>query len=198
MLRELVQRISERRELPIEVEDIRQAIIETGVVQRIKIIPWNMDPDELQGVFYQYEYIPAPYAQPELLTTICYSDQMELPWQRVVCCKEMIHIFDDEIGKTDTAEDVDGLLEKILGPLSTEDYGIVDFQATLDKLALYQCLALLFPAAARQDALTAIERGTETVNSVSKQANLPTSLTALILQDDWPRIVENLFDGKLG
>jgi hypothetical protein len=36
-----------------------------------------------------------------------------------------------------------GLIEKIIGPLSTEDFGLADLMAAKDKPAVYQAAALI-------------------------------------------------------
>lgn len=46
--------------------------------------------------------------------------------------------------KTKAPEELDGLIDKILGPLSTEDFGLSDLTAARDKIATYQAIALVF------------------------------------------------------
>jgi hypothetical protein len=69
-------------------------------------------------------------------------------WQRLVCAKELIHVMDGNAEKTNTSDELQGLIDKIIGPLSTEDFGLADLMAAKDKLAIYQALGVIFPDAA--------------------------------------------------
>lgn len=126
--------------------------------------------------------------RPRSVTHIVYTTQVPVAWQRVICAKELVHIFDRKAEKTDTPDEVSELIEKILGPLSTEDYGFADLQAAADRLALYQCLPLLFPTAALGQAKAAIDSGEMTVEQVAEAACIPLGFVRLILSDDWEKL----------
>jgi hypothetical protein len=56
--------------------------------------------------------------------------------------------MDGNAEKTNTSDELQGLIDKIIGPLSTEDFGLADLMAAKDKLAIYQALGVIFPDAA--------------------------------------------------
>jgi hypothetical protein len=100
----------------------------------------------------------------------------------------LVHIFDRRAEQTDKPEEVSELIEQILGPLSTEDYGFADVQAAADRLALYQCLPLLFPHAALRQAKTAVRSGDRTIDQVAEAACIPLQFVRLMLTEEWEKL----------
>jgi hypothetical protein len=194
MFSRLVEYFSETTELPIEIPDIRTKIVEFGIQDEIIFFPQDMDPGKLRGVYYQYTTRNAVYGDAILCSLIVYSSRLSIEWQRVVCCKELIHILDGQAERTKTPEEVLGLVDKLLGPLSTEDFGIADFMAAKDRLALYQALALLFPAAARREAVQRLASGEDDIESIAEWACLPIALARVVMSDDWPELSSGLLN----
>jgi hypothetical protein len=192
-LKQLLERFDPIRVLPVEIPELRAAIMQIGFQDEIRFIPCaKMNPAQLRGVFYQFTRHPAPYAAPEFWTLIIYSSLMSQEWQRLVCAKELIHVMDGKAEKTKTPEELQGLIDKIIGPLSTEDFGLADLMAAKDKLAVYQALGVIFPDAARDDALQAIGNGSKTRQQVMEQASIPMQFVNLVLADEWPSIKKDI------
>lgn len=180
--------------MPVEIDEIASHL--TAVGCQDKIIFYSdaeMDPSVLRGVHYRYTVHTGAYSAPEFTTLIVYSEKLPLDWQRIVCCKELIHTCDDPVERTSTEEEVQGLLEKLLGPFSTENFGVADIMATKDKLALYQALAVLFPDAARQQALHQVQQGA-TAEKIAGWIVLPEALVLLVIGDNWPSLREFLIN----
>ncbi|MFA5957025.1 hypothetical protein [Hyphomicrobium sp.] len=185
----LIEHFAHIEELPIEIDEIRGAILDLGIQDGIKIAGRSADPAKVWGAFYQYTTHAAVYAQPDFHTLIVYNEKLPIPWQRVVCCKELVHIFDRAEERTSSVEAVAALTAKLLGPMSSDDFGYDDIMALKDKTALYECLPLLFPQAAREKARLAIEEGRHTIKSISESASLPVPFVDLILSDAWPSLI---------
>lgn len=191
-LQRLLERFDFLRELPVEIPEMRDAIVDLGNQDDIRFIPCDkMNPAQLRGVFYQFTHRPRMYGDPVLCTLIIYSSQMSKEWQRLVCAKELIHVLDGKAERTKTPDELQGLIDKIIGPLSTEDFGLADVMAAKDKLAVYQALAVIFPDAARADALKALENGM-TKQQVMERASIPTQFVNLVLADEWPAIKKDI------
>lgn len=103
-----------------------------------------------------------------------------------------MHILDSETEKTETLAELDGLLNRLLGPLSSEDFDIFDIMAAKDRLALYQAIPFVFPEAARQDAINAIRSGRLTEEQVAVRACVPLRFIRLALTDEWPELIKDL------
>lgn len=175
-------------DLPVEIDDVVQAIVQLDLQDEVYLFPVNSDPSELRGAIRQFRYSPGVYADPQSVTHIVYTTQVPLSWQRVICAKELVHIFDRKAEKTDTPDEVSELIEKILGPLSTEDYGFADLQAAADRLALYQCLPLLFPPKALAKAKEAVSSGVMTVEQITEVVCMPEGFVRIMLSDDWEKL----------
>jgi hypothetical protein len=185
-LEKLIDAFSNRTELPVEIPEVRDEIVRMGFQDEVVFVHQPMDPGKLRGIYYQYTKHSAPYSEPILCTLIIYSSLLSMEWQRLVCGKEIIHVMDRQAGKTHTPGEVTGLVDKLLGPLSTEDFGLADFMAAVDKLALYQALAILFPDAARVQALDEMSAGATTIEDIAAWASLPLPLVKTVMSAQWP------------
>ena len=159
-----------------------------GCQDEIYLFPADCDPTLVRGVFRQFRYRKTLYGEPTWVTHIAYSKNVPVEWQRVICAKELVHIFDPDSTKTDTDEEVNGLLDKLVGPLSTEDYGMADLQAAKDRLALYQCLPLLLPKASLDIAREQVRTGQKTEQEVADWALIPLRLVSLMLSEHWENL----------
>ena len=193
MLKKLIEKFRAVEKLPIEIDEIRNAVLSLGVQDRVIFCAdAEMAVSRLRGVFYQYRQRSLPYGDPDNITLIVYPEKVPVAWQRVICCKELIHLFDHQVERTDTVEELDGLIKRLLGPLSADDLSIFDLMAAKDHLALYQAIPLLFPLAARTRILSDIESGAKTLQQVADEACLPLEVIILGTSDEWPRLSEDL------
>ena len=188
MFKNLLTHFRGRVKLPVDVGEISDFLIRSGCQDSIILHPEELDAKELRGTFVQYTTHAGAYSAPEFVTLIIYPQNAPLAEQRIICGKEIIHLCDGKIARTNTADEVDALIDKLLGPLSTEDYGLADIMASVDRLALYQALALLFPMAARDVAIERIAEGVATVETIAAWAMLPIPVVRLILSDEWIEI----------
>jgi len=109
MLARIIERLSTIDKLPVEVTDVRDVIIGSGIQDKIIFCPDNkMDCRKLLGAYYQYTTRPTIYGDPQFVSLIVFSSNQDVDWQRMICCKEMVHILDDEAEKTNTVEELDG------------------------------------------------------------------------------------------
>ncbi len=192
-IKRLLDATSKISEQPIEIDDLAKIIVEFGCQDKIIFHPdKELNENHIRGIFYQYTTRPGVYAEPELVTLIIYSANQEVEWQRLVCCKELVHWGDKEIEKTSTAETLDELLDKILVPFSTENFGIADIMASKDKLATYIALGILFPPLAREEAIASLESGEKTIEQVATWVGLPVRLVEVVINERWPKLFEIL------
>lgn len=192
-LKNLLAAVDTLEEMPIEIEELAAKLVEVGCQDDIIFHPDpEMNPSVLRGIHYKYSRHAGVYSEPIFTTLIIYSERLPLEWQRVVCCKELIHTCDDPVERTNREDEVQGLLDKLLGPLSTENFGVADIMAHKDKLALYQALMILFPDNARNQALVGIRDRGDTPEKVARWMGLPIDLVKLVLDEDWPLLRETL------
>lgn len=192
MLRDLVEKFRDRVELPIEIDEVRDAIIGTGIQDKIVFSEEDMDTGKLKGVLYQWHEHQGVYSEPIFTSLIAYPKDVELEWQRAICAKELVHICDRQIVRTKTPEMVEELAEKLVGPFETNSEGLADLMASVDKLAQYQYLDLLFPKAARETARQKIATGTAIISDIADWAVLPEEHVAMALGENWEAVSEML------
>lgn len=185
MLKELIKKFEQHTSLPIEVSDIAEVIIDAGIQDDIHFVPVDADTSIIRGAFVRFHYRPGVYAEPAFVAHISFNANESPEWQRVICCKEMIHLFDSELERTDTPDEVPEFLDKLLGPLSNDSYGVTDIMASKDRLALYQCLPLLLPKAALEIARSAVSNGEKTTEEIAEWAGMPLDLVTLMLDQQW-------------
>jgi len=130
------------------------------------------------------------YSEPSLKTLIIYSQNVSLEWQRMICAKELVHVCDSRLSKAMTEEELEDLLSRLLGKASSEDFELADFRAAVDRIALYEGLAILFPNSAREHALDLLSKGETTLALVANWIGLPVQLVAFVLSDKWPDVVK--------
>jgi hypothetical protein len=192
MIKDLVEEFAGRSELPIEVHEITTVVREKHYQDELFLKPVDAQSGALLGMFHQYNRSVAVYAEPVLVTEILYNKNVSVEWQRVVCCKELVHLSDKLTERVSKLDEVDRLVEKLLGPLSSEDYGFTDLVAAKDKLALYQCLPLLFPYTSVIIGREALSTGRKTLDEIADWAQVPVDLIKFMLDEGWDRISQEL------
>jgi hypothetical protein len=192
MLRRLVEKFQDRTELPIEIEEIRDALIELGVQDKIIFSDEDLDTSRLRGAYYQWCEHHSPYGEPVLTTLIVYPTNEDTDWQRAICAKELVHVCDKQIVKTQTPDMVEELALKVVGPFETRSATPADLMAAVDKLAQFQGLSLLFPLAARRIARERIASGERTFEQEAKWAGIPVEYARLVLDESWDKLSELL------
>jgi hypothetical protein len=194
-VKRLAQIFENERSMPIELPELAAAVVNVLLVQdEIVFSPQDMDPELCKGAYNQYTHHTAPYSPPVWVSLIVYSNRVDIPWQRMVCCKELMHVLDKQEYKTRTPEEVEGLSEKLLGKSAVDSFGLADFQAAEDRFALYRALAVIFPPAAREDAISSIKSGEKTVSEIAAQVSIPKPLLEFALRDNWPQIRQDILD----
>jgi hypothetical protein len=186
MLKTIIDGLKGRTALPIQVSEIADAITRSGCQDIIYFKGIDGEsPTHIHGAFWRYTRRPGVYADPEYIALIPYNLNDTLAWQRVTCCKEMVHLFDSDLERTDKAEEVVELLDRLLGRMSTDDFGIVDLMAGKDKLALYYSLPLLLPKAALDIARAEVSEGRKMTEDIALEAGMPLGLVRLMLNSEW-------------
>jgi hypothetical protein len=185
MLKTVIKHFEGRTDLPIEVNEIAQAIVELGCQDEIHFVPVEADPAQIHGLVAKFRYSLGVYADSIWVAHIPYNSNDSVEMQRVTCCKELVHLFDSDLEKTDTEEEVPALIERLLGPFSSDNIGLADLMAGKDKLALYMCLPLLLPKTALQHLRQEVREGRKDANSVAALACMPVELVTMMLADNW-------------
>lgn len=185
MLKKIIESFENRTDLPIEVEEIAAAMVAEGVQDEIHFVPVDADPAKIHGAIARFRYRPIPYADPVWVAHVPFNSQDPVEIQRVTCCKELIHLFDSDLERTDTDEEVPALIERLVGPFASDDVGLANLMALKDNLAIYMCLPLLLPRAALLHVRAEIVAARMIPKEAAALACMPLDLVELMLDENW-------------
>lgn len=186
-VKELIREFSTRGTLPVEIEDVIAAIRSRGISDEIYYF-WdnNLDPKTLRGYIKHDEY-PQPSGPPKLAVEITYA-KMGHEWERLVCCKEVLHVLEPAEQRCGKPDEVDLLIEKIILPADLVDPFTDGLHAATDRAALIYAVATLFPLAARNILMPKYSNGKLTLADIEDIAELPARYVAIVMSAVWKDI----------
>lgn len=175
----------------IDMRDVTSEFRRLMPNETIRVTGVDLPSDILRGA--HYSYIHRPSIESALLDTkvtqIIYSLQQPIEWQRLVVCKELVHVFDDTGIETDQPTEVIELVKQLSGeiPKSIKTGGLHWF---FDGLAEYQAMAILFPFGLRE----AINGKGQTVDKdrIAYELELPVRVVDFVLSDAWKSLRESM------
>jgi hypothetical protein len=140
---------NELRSYPIILEGVidREASRLTSQ-DELYYVPVELDPEVSLGHIKQYRVPNGVYdGNPTWVTEIRYFRELNKCWQRYVCCKELMHVFDSQAERTDTAEKFQQLVDEIETPLPA---GEASPMYDTETRTLWMAIAILCPASVRE------------------------------------------------
>lgn len=181
---DLIRDFSKRDRLPIDVQEVVDAITARGIKDEIYYF-WdhNLDATVLRGYIKHDEY-PQPDGTSRFVAEITYG-KLGDEWERLVCCKELLHLVDPIENRAANAEAVERLVEKIVLPPDMVDPFSDGVHANSDRLAIIHAVAVLFPLAARNILLPAYTEKKLTPADISDLAELPPRYAVLVMSEQW-------------
>ncbi len=192
---ELIKTFSESFNLPVEIDNVILFMKEKlGVTDEIYPF-WDkeLDVGTLQGYCHREE-IPSANGGSYFMTTIGYAKNGH-EMERLVSCKELLHILDPKSCRASSPEAVHALINKIalradlVEPFAPNDHAS-------DRVAVLEALAVLFPLAARNYLVPYYKADEISLAEIADRAELPESYVAYALSDAWPEIHRILLEGR--
>jgi hypothetical protein len=188
---DLIKEFDGRKSVPVDVNDVKDALVARGIRDEIYFWEADIDPTILRGQLVHWdpekdwEYPTDPMQDvKKRVADIYYAKGLPLAWQRLVSCKELLHILDPTGARTATQEAVTRLTEKIVLPPDLQD-ATDGYAASTDRVALLQATAILFPWAARE---LIVANGGLSRAEIAKLVDLPERYVALVMDEQWPAI----------
>lgn len=148
----------------------------------------KLDHTILRGKITSWSYPTGVAGRTNFVADITYADQQPNDWQRLVCCKEMMHIFDPIETRGGKAEDVDRLVDKIILPRELQDPFSDGLHALTDRVAVYYATAILFPLAARETLMQAYEAGNLSLEDIAELMEIPLKYAFMVMSEAWPEV----------
>jgi hypothetical protein len=191
---ELIAFFSTFTRLPVPINDVLEHILERGVRDRILLIEVEMDTGIVRGFLFQYERLRAYDGDAEC-AEIYYGEDQEPEWQRLVCCKELLHLLDNGDRATATREDVGKLISELVLPPTLQNISAAGIHSLDDQLGMFRALAVLFPMDARNELMESYQKGLLNDEDIAKLAQIPLKFVRFLMSDSWDRVHEILTRG---
>jgi len=197
---EVIRHFSQRTDLSIDVNDVVDLVKAKGLQDEIEFIGVDYDTSIILGNFQKWTRRPGVYANPIYGVDIYFHRHLPLDWQRFVCCKELLHVFDPAFSLASTVEDIQKLTDRIGLPPEMHDWVKDGYPAMSDHIREYEALAVLLPMAARNQLAEPYEAGRVSLDAIARLADIPHRYVALAMHDAWPAVYERLMamDGQEG
>lgn len=196
---DLIKAFADHDEFPIKPVDVARCLIEAGIEEEITFIGVDLDIPILRGFIVQTTETRGVYdsAGNGRISKIYYGSNQDIEWQRLVCCKELLHILDHEVYRTETREQVTGLIKKIILPpafqSATEPSDGDGAQALFDRVGALQAAAVLFPIAVRDLLLPYYHPdGILTDDEIVRMVGIPQIYVRMVMSEFWPNVYQHL------
>lgn len=186
MFKNLQAKFDGRTELPIEIQEICDALVEMGYQDDIRVVSEEMDLTQLLGAYAQWREPNGTYAESRWVSLIVYPSNVEPMSQRLICAKELVHVCDAHVAKTSDPKEIMELAQ-VLSNKGTipEGMQITSMKVATDILAQGKALMLLFPKAARIIARQQIIDGRLDIDRLEEICQIPTRTLEDLLDPEW-------------
>lgn len=193
LFKNLQAKFDGRTELPIEIQDICDALVEMGYQDDIRVVPETMDLTQLLGAYAQWREPNGAYSESKWVSLIVYPSNVDLQSQRLICAKELVHVCDSHVAKTYDPKDIMELAE-VLSNRGTIPAGlqITSMKVAADVLAQGKALMLLFPKASRIIARQQIKDGKLSLDDLEGLSQIPRQTLEDLLDPEWEEVAELL------
>ena len=176
--------------LPILIDTVRDQALRYGAVDKFRFVKTDTDPTVLRGKLQMFQET-GDDGKPETVARIFYSRHIpDSATRRLVCCKEILHIFDSDAETARSLEAVDGLIESIVIP---PDVDVRLANSTWsDHLGCLHALMILLPRGALDILKEKIVSGELSVADVARLADIPDTYARLALSPVWEKITDKI------
>jgi len=179
--------------VPVDIQDVLNWINAHLPDDVIRIHGIDVSPDMLRGgivsTHKHVEPLPGSAIKPWREHLIAYSTQLTPEMQRLVVCKEILHVFEPATVQTNDSEKVLALAQALL-PEEGAEPGIGAAAALADNISKWNALTVLFPYGYWEVCAKAFNEGTMTLAEISDSLELPSSYVAVTLKGNWPKLRE--------
>lgn len=188
---DLIREFDVRKDVPIDVNDVKSALIARGVRDTIWFWAVDIDAEILRGQLVHWKQKGDP--QPAIrgaddykgVADIYYAESLTSDWRRLVCCKELLHILDPEGALAALPEAITRLTEKIVLPPDLQSSPDDGWATLNDRVAMLKATAILFPWRARE---LILKDGKLSQSEIAKLMGLPARYVALVMNEVWGEI----------
>lgn len=174
--------------VPVSLDDVVHRVRGLVPDERVSVIAVDIDPSLLRGLCVTLREDDGAMLTRIKHSRILFSSQMSLPEQRLVCCKELIHVLDADPVRTSSHGQILPLAERMAHGHTNNLKGPDDVKAFVDAMAKWQALALLFPYGFYEQIYPHFKAGRVSNTAIASYVGLPQVYVDVVLTDTWDLI----------
>jgi hypothetical protein len=198
LVRKILDHFDAYTKLHIDVTDVRDQLVDSGVVDTIIFHFVKMDSAKIRGILHRYEMQPAPYGDFIPCADIIISDEMEDDWQRLVAVKELLHLADNGNFSASTQNAVDVIFHNFSIPPElrhdARNGEVVTKSFQNDKLCILLALAILIPCECREILRDLYARNKLSAREIAGIARIPARYVDTVMASDFDSKINLLLD----
>ena len=186
----LLKSFAARHFAPVEVSEVLKEVRALGVQDEIKFFrDVDLDSGVLHGFLHRTK--KDEEGSVSYRSVITYG-KMGHERERLISCKELVHILDPKAHRVGTKEQVAHLVSKIVLPLELQDPFSDGEKVWNDRVAILEALALLFPLQARENLYAKYMAHQLTIPQIAERMELPPEYVATVMNGNWPGCFRSL------
>lgn len=190
---QLVNHFERIGKAPILIPDVLAKVKELSLSVKVSLCAVDEPFSELKATIYWYqEDADTLMLMPETCAKIVYSSRMSPEWQKLACCKEMLHILDPDPIKTATKQEVVRLANNMAKKARPNGSIANNLQTFFDQLAKWQAVAVLFPLALRSRFVPLYEADENVTYRIAAYVGVPEECIYVAMQDDWEHFAKTI------
>ena len=201
LVKRLIEHFDSYTTLPVDVNDVRDQLIERGVQDEIEFHFVSMDVSKIRGILRRYTKHSAPYSDPKFHSDILIARDMgeeDEAWKRLVAVKEILHISDSDKLSAQSAVAVDHLFQNFSLPPEIRTVNIANGQTKQsffnDHITIYFAMAILIPQKCRKALRKLHTDQIYSPREIASIAKIPLRYIPLILGSDFDRAIAAFLD----
>ncbi len=160
----------------------------------VKFWACDLDPNISLGHMILELERSSPYDEPYILANIRFFKNLSRKWTRFVCCKELMHVFDNSLEKTSNKEKFLILMNELENnPIAVDQSQM--FQS--ERNAEWMALLTLCPLKSREKYIQLYKQRQITRTELSDSLGIPESYVGAIVSNSYVRTLE-ILTGEIG
>lgn len=159
------------------------------LIDAVQAYPVDLDEGVTLGYMRSDDEREDRYDPPHRVISIRVSNKLPIPWRRVVCCKELMHAFDNETEQTDTTEKFLLLMDQLeTAPLADDESPMLKSEVR----TMWMALAVLCPQPLRQPLLEAHAAKQKSMYDIALELSLPEEWIKPLLGNYYERALTDI------
>lgn len=158
-------------------------------VGEVNFWPVEVDEDDILGYMVYDRDRSTPHGDEFRIVDIRYSRDLNRCWRRFVCCKELMHVFDNEDERTDSRHKFFTQMTQLeSAPLKQDASPMLSAEIK----TVWMALAVLCPLPLRNQYLPAWQKGELTDYDVALKFRVPELVIHNVMSDYFERAIDSL------